>query len=148
MTLTAYASDVAESEDADAAARARTIADSAHLPRLCRRWGFIEVSRPSKTPFNPEGEVCPSDGLPARLLTFSNSSTTIAKAAMFAGAVRLALGRRVQTGKLARASVDAWGSWRLTSLHRYENYYDFDADSPYRFMIGVSIFVVLKCMHS
>lgn len=163
-TLTAYlanhpnsgADSVACSEDS-LSESCRAAANSCGLLKLAKRWGFALVPRPNHTPVSSfhhgaavlpfakhgdssryGGTVCPHDGLPARLLTFANKGpTTVSRVAQFAGAVRAALQRHVALGSLARGCVDGWGSWTLVPLPRYENYFEFDPDAPFRFHLAV-----------
>lgn len=102
---------------------------------VCRGLGFAEVA--CGGPGRPGMGLCPLEGFPAKVLTFTGAETTVLKAAQFTRRLRAALARKVAAGTLARFSVEGWGSWRLTSHVRYENYYDFDADAPFRFMLGV-----------
>ena len=138
----------------------RAAANSCGLLKLAKRWGFALVPRPNHAPvssfrhgttvvpFSKSGDssssgsyggtVCPHDGLPARLLTFANKGpTTVSRVAQFAGALRAALQRHVAQGSLARGCVDGWGSWTLVPLPRYENYFEFDPDAPFRFHLAV-----------
>jgi CTD small phosphatase-like protein 2 len=131
----------------------RAAADRCGLLKLAKRWGFALVPRPSSSAASSRhgqapfvkgggggygGTVCPHDGLPARLLTFANNGpTTVSRAAHFAGAVRRALQHRVAAGQLLRGCVDPWGSWALVPRPRYENYFEFDPDAPFRFHLNV-----------
>jgi len=142
VTLTAF---VAEARDAFLTedGRTRAIADRAGLAAVCRRFGFGEAPRAPAPPRQRGTLTCPYDGLPARLMSFSCEATTVENTVKFCGALRAALGRRAAGGALARVHVDGWGSWRLTSLDRYENYYDFDPDSPFRYMLHVPPYALL-----
>ena len=84
----------------------------------------------------PRG-VCPYDDQPACIMTFSAESATIAQCAEFVAALREALQGDVRDGKLARAHVDGWGSWKLASLPRYENCLGYDTEGPYRFIHAI-----------
>lgn len=138
VTLSAY---VAERFDAsishsDIVSVKHDISESAGLGKICERYGFSEVFSPEKLNVG-ERTICPYDGLQAHVLTYTCPSTSVAQACKFGGALRSALSRRVKAGRLARYRVDGWGSWRLTPLLRYENYFDFDADVPFRFHLSV-----------
>jgi CTD small phosphatase-like protein 2 len=138
VTLSAYAAERFDSSISreDLIEHKREIIESSGITRICKRYGFSEVYR-SENLCAGERNVCPYDGLPAHIFTFTAHSVSIVQASKFSGALRAAFSRRVKAGRLARYRVDGWGSWRLTPLLRYENYYDFDADTPFRFHLTV-----------
>jgi len=108
--------------------------EAAKLAPVCGRWGFVEQEAE-----DPENDahprvMCPYDHQAASLLTFFAESVTVAQCAEFVSALRAALQLDVRDGKLARAHVDGWGSWKLASLPRYENCLGFDTEGPYRFI--------------
>jgi len=135
VTLSAY---VAESDHSgeDIRTMKQQISESAGLERTCKKYNFRELFRPDHKSVG-ERVICPYDSLPAHMFTFTSHSVSVVQASKFSGALRATLNRKVKVGALARCRVDGWGSWRLTPLLRYENYFDFDADTPYRFHLSV-----------
>lgn len=143
VTLTTFAAERFDSSISreDVIERKRDILEGSGVSRICKRYGFSDVYRCDGV---GERNVCPFDGLPAHVFTFTAHSITIVQASKFTGAVRLALSRRVKAGRLSRYRVDGWGSWKLTPLLRYENYFDFDADTPFRFHLSVPPYACLS----
>lgn len=140
VTLTAYAIEKCEAGAPvvqECPLRAEAIAKCADIASICGRFGFTQATRPCPSAMPSEGPRSPFDNLPARLLTFTHPSATVRTIAAFATALRHALEARVRSGVLARCGVDGWGSWRLVPLLRYENYYDFDPEAPFRFYHAV-----------
>lgn len=145
VTLTAFAAERFDSSISrkDVMEHKQDIMEGSGASTICKRFGFTEVFRCENLVVG-ERNICPYDGLPAHIFTFTAHSISIVHASKFTGALRSALSRRVKANRLARYRVDGWGSWKLTPLLRYENYFDFDADTPYRFHLSVPPYACLS----
>ena len=127
VTLSAYIAERSENEFFAGV-------DAAKLLPVCRRFGFVEEDIDNYEEGAYRHGFCPYDDEPARIIIFSAASVTVAEAVEFVSALRATFQQDICDGKLARAFVDGWGSWKLASLPRYENCAGYDIEGPYRFI--------------